>query len=62
MTPHLLTVFLFMADGSAVETRMGIMGNADLCNVTGRALVASLTAEDPTVRVTWTCIPAGVSA
>ena len=62
MTPHILTVFLFFADGSTVETRMGVMVSEDMCDVTGRALVASLSVEKPEIAVGWTCEPEGVAA
>lgn len=61
MSPHVLTIFLFFADGTATETRMGVMASEALCDVTGRSLVASLSVEDPSIQVGWTCEPAGVS-
>lgn len=57
MTPHVLTVFLFFADGSATETRMGVMVSEEMCDVAGRSLATTLSVEQPSIVVGWTCAP-----
>ncbi len=57
--PWLLTLIMFLPDGTAVATEMGLMNGQALCDLTGAALQAQMRVETPEIRVIWTCAQTG---
>jgi hypothetical protein len=57
----LLTILMIMADGTAVQTEVGVMANEPICDIAGQGFAAVLQAETPGMIVAWSCERMGVS-
>lgn len=57
-----LTILMIMTDGSAVETKVGIMVNEPICDIAGLGFATVLQAETPGLVVAWSCVAQGVAA
>lgn len=58
----LLTVFMIMADGSVVQTEVGVMADQPICHIAGLGFANVLRAETPGLVVAWSCNQIGVVA
>lgn len=52
----LLVVILLLPGQAALQTQVGLINGADICNLTGRAIVAQVTRESPDVQISFVCL------
>ncbi|MGA0540707.1 hypothetical protein [Neotabrizicola sp. VNH66] len=60
--PVVLTLTMAYPDQPQVQIVAGLMNGPEFCAVTGRLLVADLTAANPGLTVTFACAPYGEAA
>ena len=56
MINWLLVVFLAMPGEQPTQAKIGLMNGAAICDLTGRAVIARLTIEEPEARVGYVCL------
>lgn len=57
----LLTILMISPDGTAVQTRAGLMISEEVCDLAGAGISTIVLKEDPALFVAWSCV-AQVSA
>lgn len=52
----LLVIFFALPGEPTIKTEVGLINGPGICNLTGRAIMASLVAEMPAVRAGYACV------